>query len=124
LRHATERAGDSESKTVVEADGTDVVLPYVKVRKLSVLRDPVHDSADQHSGIASSTVAWVRAYSADFSTAWDRGTLARHRAFANAESKVQYLGDPITVGGVANINGLGVLDAICTTVRGKPFAAR
>jgi len=45
-------------------------------------------------------------------------------AFANAESKVQYLGDPITVGGVANINGLGVFDAVYTTVRGKPFAAR
>jgi para-nitrobenzyl esterase len=44
--------------------------------------------------------------------------------FANAESKVQYLGDPITVGGVANINGLGVFDAVYTTVRGKPFAAR
>ena len=45
-------------------------------------------------------------------------------AFANAESKVQYLGDPITVGGVANINGLGVFDAVYTSVRGKPFAAR
>jgi para-nitrobenzyl esterase len=45
-------------------------------------------------------------------------------AFANVESKVQYLGDPITVGGVANINGLGVFDAVYTTVRGKPFAAR
>ena len=45
-------------------------------------------------------------------------------AFANAESKVQYLGDPITVGGVANIHGLSVFDAIYTAVRGKPFAAR
>lgn len=45
-------------------------------------------------------------------------------AFANAESKVQYLGDPITVGGVANINGLGAFDTVYTTVRGKPFAAR
>src|ERR1700741_3660002 len=45
-------------------------------------------------------------------------------AFANAESKVQYLGDPITVGGVASINGLGVFDAVYTSVRGKPFAAR
>jgi hypothetical protein len=73
---------------VVEADGTDVVLPFVKIRKLSVLRDPVHDSAGQRSGIASSTVAWVRRYSAYFSTPWDRGTLARHRSqeasFANA----------------------------------------
>ncbi len=45
-------------------------------------------------------------------------------AFTNAESKVQYLGDPITVGGVASINGLTVFDAVYTTVRGKPFAAR
>ena len=44
-------------------------------------------------------------------------------AFANVESKVQYLGDPITVGGVANINGLGAFDAVYTTVRGKAFAA-
>ena len=45
-------------------------------------------------------------------------------AFTNAESKVQYLGDPITVGGVANINSLTAFDAIYTAVRGKPFAAR
>ncbi len=45
-------------------------------------------------------------------------------AFANAESKVQYLGDPITVGGVANMHGLSVFDAVYTSVRGKPFAAR
>jgi para-nitrobenzyl esterase len=45
-------------------------------------------------------------------------------AFGNVESKVQYLGYPITVGGVANINGLGAFDAVYTTLRGKPFAAR
>lgn len=45
-------------------------------------------------------------------------------AFNNAEPKVQYLGDPITVGGVANINGLSAFDTIYSTVRGKPFAAR
>lgn len=45
-------------------------------------------------------------------------------AFANADSKVLYIGDPITVGGVANINGLTSFDAVYTTVRGKPFAAR
>ena len=44
-------------------------------------------------------------------------------AFTNAESKVQYLADPITVGGVANIHGLSVFDSVYTTVRGKPFAA-
>jgi para-nitrobenzyl esterase len=45
-------------------------------------------------------------------------------AFTNAESKVQYLGDPIIVGSVANIHGLSVFDAVYSTVRGKPFAAR
>ena len=45
-------------------------------------------------------------------------------AFTNTETKVQYLGDPITVGGVANISGLTVFDAVYATVRGKPFAAR
>ena len=45
-------------------------------------------------------------------------------AFTNAESSVQYLGDPVTAGGVANIHGLSVFDAVYTTVRGKPFAAR
>ena len=45
-------------------------------------------------------------------------------AFTNADSKVLYLGDPITVAGVANINSLNVFDAVYTSVRGKPFAAR
>ena len=45
-------------------------------------------------------------------------------AFTNADSKVLYLGDPIAVGGVANINRLNVFDAVYTTVRGTPFAAR
>jgi para-nitrobenzyl esterase len=45
-------------------------------------------------------------------------------AFTNTDNKVQYLGDPITVGGVANVNSLNVFDAVYTTVRGKPFAAR
>jgi para-nitrobenzyl esterase len=44
-------------------------------------------------------------------------------AFVETESKVQYLSDPITVGGVANINGLTVFDSVYTKVRGKPFAA-
>jgi para-nitrobenzyl esterase len=44
--------------------------------------------------------------------------------FTNTESKVQYLADPITIGGVANINSLSVFDAVYTMVRGKPFAAR
>jgi para-nitrobenzyl esterase len=45
-------------------------------------------------------------------------------AFINAGSTVQYLSDPITVGSVANINGLTVFDSVYTAVRGKPFAAR
>jgi para-nitrobenzyl esterase len=45
-------------------------------------------------------------------------------AFANAESKVLYLGDPITVGGVANINSLTVLDTVYDSVRGSSFAVR
>jgi hypothetical protein len=35
-------------------------------------------------------------------------------AFTNAERKVQYLGDPITVGGVANIHGLSVFGSVHT----------
>jgi DeoR/GlpR family transcriptional regulator of sugar metabolism len=35
--------------------------------------------------------------------------------FTNTEIKV--LGDPITVGGVANINGLTVFDTVYATVR-------
>jgi para-nitrobenzyl esterase len=45
-------------------------------------------------------------------------------AFTNAESKVQYLAAPITVGGVANIQALSVFDAVYTTVRGSPFGAQ
>jgi para-nitrobenzyl esterase len=45
-------------------------------------------------------------------------------AFTNAENKVLYLGNPITVGGVANILSLNVLDAVYTNVRGTPFASR
>jgi hypothetical protein len=40
------------------------------------------------------------------------------------ESNVEYLADPITVGGVANIHGLTAFDAVYSIVRGKPFAAR
>ncbi len=45
-------------------------------------------------------------------------------AFTNTESKVQYLAAPVTVGGVSNLKGLSVFDAVYTTVRGTPFAAR
>jgi len=45
-------------------------------------------------------------------------------AFTNTESKVQYLADPITVGGVANLKSLSVFDTVYTTVRGAAFAVR
>jgi para-nitrobenzyl esterase len=44
-------------------------------------------------------------------------------AFTLADSRVLRLGEPIAAGGVANIDSLGVLDAIYTGVRDKPFAA-
>jgi para-nitrobenzyl esterase len=45
-------------------------------------------------------------------------------AFTTTDSKVLYIGDPTAVGGVPNSNSLSVFDAVYTTVRGKPFAAR
>jgi para-nitrobenzyl esterase len=45
-------------------------------------------------------------------------------AFTNTDSKVIYLGDPTTIGGVANINSLKIFDSVYTAVRGTQFAAR
>jgi para-nitrobenzyl esterase len=45
-------------------------------------------------------------------------------AFTNVENKVQYLADPITVRGVANVDSMSVFDSVYSMVRGKPFAAR
>jgi para-nitrobenzyl esterase len=45
-------------------------------------------------------------------------------AFTNSDSKVLYLGDQVTVGGVANINSLKVFDSVYSSVRGTAFAAR
>jgi len=45
-------------------------------------------------------------------------------AFSNTDSKTLYLGDPMTIGGVANLNGLKVFDAVYKTVRGTPLAAQ
>jgi hypothetical protein len=39
-------------------------------------------------------------------------------------ARVQSIGDPITVGGVANIHGLSVFDAVYTMARGEPFGAK
>jgi para-nitrobenzyl esterase len=43
-------------------------------------------------------------------------------AFTSTDSRVLYLNEPISVGGVANINSLAVFDAVYSAVRGKPFA--
>jgi para-nitrobenzyl esterase len=45
-------------------------------------------------------------------------------AFTNADSKVLYIADPITVDGVPSINSLSVFDSVYTSVRGKSFAGR
>jgi len=44
--------------------------------------------------------------------------------FTSTDSKVLYLGAPIIVGGVANINSLKVFDSVYTMVRGTAFASR
>jgi para-nitrobenzyl esterase len=41
--------------------------------------------------------------------------------FSNGDGKVQYLGDPIVVGDVANIDSLKILDGVYTSVRGRPL---
>jgi len=48
--------------------------------------------------------------------------LAAWPTFNNSGSHVLYLGDPMSVGGVANINTLSVLDAVYASVRAKPLA--
>ncbi|MGO8720959.1 MAG: carboxylesterase/lipase family protein [Acidobacteriaceae bacterium] len=45
-------------------------------------------------------------------------------AFTNTDNKVIYLGDPIAVDGVANLNSLKVFDAVYSSARGKPFGER
>ena len=42
-------------------------------------------------------------------------------AFTNKDSKLLYLGDPIVVGGVVNINGLNTFDTVYNTLRGRPL---
>jgi para-nitrobenzyl esterase len=68
----------------------------------------------------------MSSYWVDFARSGDPNSrgLTPWPTFTNAESKVRYLGDPITVGGVASIHGLSAFDAVYSTVRGKPFAAR
>jgi para-nitrobenzyl esterase len=45
-------------------------------------------------------------------------------AFSNTDNEVLYIGDPISVGGVTNIDSLKVFDSVYTSVRGKSFAAQ
>jgi para-nitrobenzyl esterase len=45
-------------------------------------------------------------------------------AFSTTDSTTLYLGDPMTIGGVANLNGLNVFDAVYKTVRGTPLAGQ
>jgi para-nitrobenzyl esterase len=44
--------------------------------------------------------------------------------FSNAAGRVLYLGDPVRLGAVANLDTLVILDGIYATVRGKPFGER
>jgi para-nitrobenzyl esterase len=71
-----------------------------------------------------------RALAQDMSSYWsnfarwgdpnDRG-LPHWPAFSTASARVLYLGEPVAVAGVANLDSLMTLDAVYTTVRGKPF---
>jgi para-nitrobenzyl esterase len=45
-------------------------------------------------------------------------------AFTTPDSKLLYIGDPTTVGGVPNINSLSVFDSVYSAVRGKQFGVR
>jgi len=54
----------------------------------------------------------------------NRADLPPWPAFAGAEGKVLHIGDPITVDGVANLEGLRIFDAAYDGVRGAPFAVR
>jgi len=44
--------------------------------------------------------------------------------FTNADSKVLCLGDPTTIGKVANVNSLNVFDAVYKTLRATPIAVQ
>ncbi len=54
----------------------------------------------------------------------NRSGLPTWPAFTKAENKVQYLGEPISVGGVANVDSLKVFDAVYSAVGVKTFGAR
>jgi len=44
--------------------------------------------------------------------------------FTTSDSKVLYLGDPVTTGGVANLDSLNVFDAVYATVRSQSLAVQ
>jgi len=90
----------------------------------------VFDHLDQspwHWSVTDRKVAAeISSYWVNFARTGDpNGTgLPMWPAFTNADGKVLYLGDPITVGGVVNIKSLSVFDAVYTSVRGTPFGTR
>jgi para-nitrobenzyl esterase len=68
----------------------------------------------------------VSAYWSNFARSGDpngRG-LPHWPAFTNVSARVLYLGDPISVAGVANFDRLTTLDGVYTAVRGKRFGDR
>jgi len=90
----------------------------------------VFDHLDQspwHWSVTDRKVAAeISSYWVNFARTGDpNGTgLPMWPAFTNADGKVLYLGEPITVGGVVNIKSLSVFDAVYTSVRGTPFGTR
>jgi len=69
--------------------------------------------------------AQISSYWANFAASGDPNgrDLPIWPAYAGTDADVQYLVDPITVGGVPNIANLQVFDTVYASVRGKPFGA-
>ena len=65
----------------------------------------------------------MSAYWSNFARSGDPNSrgLPHWPAFSNTSARVLYLGDPVSVAGVANLDSLTILDGVYTTVRGKPF---
>jgi para-nitrobenzyl esterase len=65
----------------------------------------------------------MSAYWSNFARSGDPNSrgLPAWPAFTNPSVRVLYLGDPVSVAGVANLDSLMILDGVYTTVRGRPF---